>query len=75
MADTFRDYVKMSFTNASGKTSNIQLRYPKADLTTLELETAMDVILDKNIFTSTGGDLVSIADGGIVEHSFTDLID
>jgi hypothetical protein len=45
MADTFRDYVKMSFINASGKTSNIQLRYPKADLTTLELETAMDLIL------------------------------
>jgi hypothetical protein len=74
MADTFRDYVKMSFINASGKTANIQLRYPKADLTTLELETAMDLILDKNIFTSTGGDLVSITDGGIVEHSFTDLI-
>jgi hypothetical protein len=32
-------------------------------------------ILDKNIFTSTGGDLVSITDGGIVEHSFTDLIE
>lgn len=75
MADTFRDYVKMSFINASGKTANIQLRYPKADLTTLELETAMDLILDKNIFTSTGGDLVSITDGGIVENSFTDLIE
>ncbi len=75
MADTYQNHVRMVFTNASGKNSSFQLRYPKDGLTALELETVMDLIVDKNIFTSTGGDFVSIADGGVVERTYTDLID
>ncbi len=74
MADTYNDYVRMTFINASGRRSSMQLRYPKENLTALELETAMDLILDKNIFVSTGGEFTDTAEGGIVERIYTSLI-
>lgn len=75
MADSTVSYVRMTFKNASGNNYSIQLRHPKDGLTTAEVETVMNTILTKNIISTKGGDLSSIADGGVLIRSFTDLID
>lgn len=51
--------LRMSFRNEAGKTVSISLDNPKEDLTAAAVEAAMDLIIAKNIFTTSGGDLVS----------------
>ncbi|MDD4238036.1 MAG: DUF2922 domain-containing protein [Desulfotomaculaceae bacterium] len=56
--------LRMSFKNQSGNTVNISLDNPKVGLTGAEVEAAMDLVIAKNIFTTSGGDLVNKADAG-----------
>lgn len=55
----------MHFKNASGKEITIQVNDPKADLTKAGVEAVMQNIITKNLFSTTGGDLVSIVDSEI----------
>ncbi|NSW77343.1 MAG: DUF2922 domain-containing protein [Candidatus Atribacteria bacterium] len=48
----------MTFQNEAGRNVSLRLRYPKGTLTNQEVKTLMDTIIQKNIFASTGGDLV-----------------
>ena len=75
MADSTVSYVRMTFKNTSGNSQSIQLRYPKEDLTTTEVEGVMNTIIAKNIISTKGGNLNTVADGGVLIRSFTDLID
>jgi len=75
MADTQVSYLRMTFKNAEGKSYSIQMRYPKDDLTTEQIDTVMDLIVTKNIISTKGGDLASVYDGGVLVRSFTDLVD
>ncbi len=45
----------------------------REDITEAEVSAAMDVIIEKNVFTSTGGDLKSKDSAEIVDRSTTDL--
>lgn len=65
--------LRMSFKNQSGNTVSISLDNPKADLTAAAVETAMDLLIAKNIFTTSGGDLVSKYDAKIITTDTTDL--
>jgi uncharacterized protein YceH (UPF0502 family) len=65
--------LRMSFKNQTGNTVNISLDNPKPDLTAAAVETAMDLIIAKNIFTTSGGDLVSKYDAKIISTETTDL--
>jgi hypothetical protein len=47
----------MTFLNEEGKKTAIRVSNVKDDLTEGEVAAAMDVIIGKNIFASTGGDL------------------
>ena len=47
----------MTFLNEEGKKTAIRVSNAREDITAAEVATAMDVIIAKNIFTSTGGDL------------------
>ena len=49
----------MTFKNTAGDNTNISLKGIRSNLTEAEINTAMDAILNKNAFYSTGGDLVS----------------
>lgn len=51
--------LEMVFANASGRSVTLRLTGAKADLTGEQVGATMDLIVDKNIFTSSGGDLVS----------------
>jgi len=75
MADSIVSYVRMTFKNTSGNSYSIQLRYPKEDLTTTEVEGVMNTIIAKNIISTKGGNLNTVADGGVLIRSFTDLVD
>jgi len=75
MADSTVNYVRMTFKNTYGNNYSIQLRYPKEDLTTTEVENVMNTIITKNIISTKGGNLNTVADGGVLIRSFTDLIE
>jgi len=66
--------LQLSFTNADGRTSSISVADPKAGLTAAEVQTAMQTIISKNIFSTSGGALVSIASARLVSRDVTPLI-
>ena len=57
--------LEMVFRNAGGTEVSLQLADPKDAITKLEVNTAMQNIITKNIFTTSGGDLVDIVDAQI----------
>ncbi len=74
MAVTART-LRMVFLNQAGKNVTITLDNPRSDITTAEVQTAMDLVVARNIFTSTGGDLVSKQDIKVIDSSTNDLYD
>ncbi len=66
--------LQMSFTNAEGRTTSISVVDPKQELESTEVEAAMQEIIDKNIFASSGGALVSIASARLIGREVTVLI-
>jgi len=67
--------LRMVFLNQAGKNVTISLDNPRSDITTAEVQTAMDMVVARNIFTSTGGDLVSKQDIKVTDSSTDDLYD
>ena len=63
----------MSFRNADGNQVSLSIDDPRADVTDVEVKAAMQMVLDENIFTSNGGELVAIVDATIIETTKTDL--
>ena len=47
----------MGFLNEEGKKSSIRVNNVRDDITEAQVSAAMDVIIAKNIFATTGGDL------------------
>jgi hypothetical protein len=65
--------LEMQFINASGRSSTIRLTNVKDPYTGAEAQVLMDTILNKNIFTTTGGDLATKDSARIVVTDVTDL--
>ncbi len=65
--------LEMSFKNAMDNKSTISVDNPKSDLTDEEVATVMQNILDKNIFNTNGGDLVSINGAKVVTTTAKEL--
>ncbi|MGQ9558781.1 MAG: DUF2922 domain-containing protein [Desulfurispora sp.] len=59
--------LRMVFRNADGKAVTITLNDPKDNLTQAQVSSAMDTIIAKNVFTSSGGDLVEKTYAEVVE--------
>ncbi len=66
--------LRMSFKNALDNTSSISLDDPKADITAVEVQTVMDDIIAKNIFNTSGGDLVAVKGAEVVTTTVNELI-
>ncbi|MGB9812770.1 MAG: DUF2922 domain-containing protein [Thermovenabulum sp.] len=66
--------LELSFQNTAGKTVRITLQEPKQDLTPENVQNAMNLILSKNIFSSTGGDLVKALGARIVVRDVIEVI-
>lgn len=66
--------LELIFQNAAGTRTTLAVIDPQDNLTEAEVQAAMELILAKNIFTSTGGDLVAIIGARIVTREVTDII-
>jgi len=67
--------LRMTFATAGGNTFSITLPEPREDLTAAEVEAVMDLIVQKNIFATLGGDLIGKRDIKIVDTTTNDLFD
>ena len=64
----------MSFLNESGKKVSINLNSVKDGLTKEAVSAAMDVIIAKKIFNSTGGNLKTKDSAQIVDKNVAELV-
>ncbi|KZL91850.1 DUF2922 domain-containing protein [Clostridium magnum] len=63
----------MNFLNEGGSKTAIRVNNVKDGVTEAEVSAAMDVIIAKNIFTSTGGDLKDKDSAELVDKTSTEL--
>lgn len=73
MADTNTKTLEMVFTTAGGKEVTVAVKDPKDGLTLAAVQTVMDTIIARNIFSSTSGDLVSAKEAQIRVLAITEL--
>lgn len=66
--------LEMIFRNESGNEVMIQVANPKVDLTLAQVNAVMQDIVAKNIFSTTGGDLVQMVDAKIRVLEVTELV-
>ncbi len=59
-ADTDLDLV---FRNAAGKKVSLNIEEPKTGVTKAEIDAAMQVVVDNNVFNTSGGDIVEAVEG------------
>ena len=74
MADTSYTVLRLVFTTENGKKHAMEFNNPKSDITEQQVSDLMQMIINKNIFTTKNGDLTGIADGGVVTRLFHDLV-
>lgn len=65
--------LEMVFANAAGRRVTIRVPDARPDLTAAEVDAAMEQILSKNIFTSSGGDLVGQLGARVVTQDTVEL--
>ena len=75
MASVSKKVLRMTFNSTLGSAVSITLPEPKEDLTGVQIEAVMDQIIAKNIFLTTGGELVSKRDIKIIDTTTNDLYD
>ena len=51
------------FRNAAGKKVILNIEEPKAGITKAEIDAAMAVVVNNNIFNTSGGDIVEAVEG------------
>jgi len=59
-ADTDLDLV---FRNTAGKKVTLNIEEPKTGVTKAEIDAAMQVVVENNIFSTNGGDIVEAVEG------------
>ena len=74
MADTLTRTLEMVFQNQVGKSVTVSVKEPKDGLTLMEVNAVMDLIIARNIFATTGGDLVSSVEAQIRQLAVTELV-
>ncbi len=73
MAET-RTYLKLVFTTAGGGTHTISLRDPKSNLTSSQVATVMQNIVNRNIILSNSGELTGIKEAYISGTTVNQLL-
>jgi len=63
----------MTFLNEVGARTSVTLPAVKDDVTPEEISAAMDVIIEKNIFQTTGGDLKVKHSAQIIERNVSEI--
>ena len=55
--------VDLIFRNAAGKKVTLNIEEPKSGVTKAEIDAAMQVVVENNIFNTSGGDIVEAVQG------------
>lgn len=67
--------LEMVFNNELGRTSKITLDDVRDEVTQLDVQTAMENIINKNIFDTSGGELVGIESARIVTTAIEEVLE
>ena len=65
----------LAFKNAAGKKFNLKIEEPKAGVTKAEIDAAMQVVVENNIFNTSGGDIVEAVEGYLNTNTKNPIID
>lgn len=65
--------LQMVFQNQVGKNVSISVPEVKDNITEAEIKTLMQTIIAKNIFESTGGNLITIMEASLVTRDVQEL--
>ena len=65
--------LQLIFRNAEGRQYSLTVPRPRPDLTEAEVTAVMDLILEKNIFESTGGALVEKVAASVISREPVEL--
>lgn len=65
----------MVFRNQEGRNVTITVNDPKATLAPEDIFSVMDMIIARNVFTSSGGDLIEKRDVRLISNTTEDLLD
>jgi len=66
--------LELSFQNEMGRTARFLIADPKEDLTPQEVQQAMDLIVAKNIFSTSGGEIVKALGARIIIRDTVEII-
>ncbi|NLC51366.1 MAG: DUF2922 domain-containing protein [Firmicutes bacterium] len=66
--------LQLIFANAQGSSSTISIPDPKEELEPQEVENVMQMIIDRNIFATSGGDLVAAREARIVTRQVETIL-
>ncbi|MCF6095307.1 DUF2922 domain-containing protein [Microaerobacter geothermalis] len=62
------------FLNQEGKRVRLSINNPTEPVDPLAVSTVMDLVIAKNIFSSTGGDLISKEGAELTERTVTEIV-
>ncbi|RBP44178.1 DUF2922 domain-containing protein [Garciella nitratireducens] len=65
--------LEMIFKNEEGRTSKLSVEDARSDLTEVEINGIMDEILQQNLFTSSGGDLIKKEKAQLITTEITEF--
>lgn len=65
--------LQMVFQNEVGDNTSISISQIKEGLTDAEVKALMNLIISKNIFESTGGDLITVMSASVVAKDVEDF--
>ena len=60
---SFDTDLNLVFRNAAGKKVSLKIEEPKANVTKAEIDAAMQVVVENNIFNTSGGQIVEAVEG------------
>jgi len=61
--------LQMIFSNFEGRNTTLSVPDPDSELTASEVETVMDSVITRNVFQTTGGDIVSKVRAQVVSRT------
>ena len=63
----------MSFLTSDDRKVSLSVDNPREDITETEIKSAMDLVVEKNIFAPNGGNIVATVEAKVVAVSYTHL--
>ena len=63
------------FKNAAGKKVTLNIEEPKSGVTKAEIDAAMEVVVNNNIFNTSGGDITEAVEGRLRTTTLNPIVE